>query len=278
MTSSLKIALLQLDSFPTKKEAIANAINQIRIAVLNKGAKLVILPECWNSIYSTKDFRQSAEHIPKGETSLALSKVAAELGIYLIGGTFPEEESGKVYNTCPVWGSKGEFLGKYRKMHLFDMDIPGKCSFHESSVLTPGSQLYTFNIGDLKVGLGICYDQRFPEFAAANRQLGCDLLVFPSAFDTFTGPMHFELIAQARALDNSMFVVLCSPARDVTKDYVAYGYSTVCDPWGRVVCRAKEGPEILIADLDLKLCAEVKNQIPVLTQKRTDVYEFKIKK
>ncbi|XP_055585437.1 omega-amidase NIT2-like [Uranotaenia lowii] len=276
--NTLKIALIQLGGFPTKKEAIANAVNQIRIAARDKGAQLVILPECWNSTYSASEFGKNAELIPKGETTTALAQVAGELGIYLIGGTYPEQDGGKLYNTCTVFGPKGDFLGKYRKMHLFEMDIPGKCTFSEPSVLTPGDQFFTFNIGDLKVGLGICYDQRFPEFAAAYRQLGVDFLVFPSAFDTYTGPMHFELIAQARALDNSMFVALCAPARDTTKDYVAYGYSTISDPWGRVLTRARENPEILIQDLNLNMLAEIKQQIPVLRQKRSDVYELKVKK
>ncbi|XP_058466206.1 omega-amidase NIT2-like [Malaya genurostris] len=276
MAPILRIAVLQLDSFPSKKEAIENAINLIRTVVKDKRAQLVILPECWNSTYSTAEFANSAESIPDGETSLALSQVTSELGIYLIGGTYPEKDEDKLFNTCPVWGPKGEFLGKYRKMHLFDMDIPGVCTFKESSVFTAGNEFFTFNIGEFKVGVGICYDQRFPEFAAVNRQLGCDLLVFPSAFDAFTGPMHFELIAQARALDNSMFVVLCSPARDVTKDYVAYGYSTICDPWGRVVCHGKEGPTVLTAELDFDMCSTIRKQIPVLNQKRTDMYKLQV--
>ncbi|XP_055587060.1 omega-amidase NIT2-like [Uranotaenia lowii] len=143
--NTLKIALIQLGGFPTKKEAIANAVNQIRIAARDKGAKLVILPECWNSTYSASEFGKNAELIPKGETTTALAQVAGELGIYLIGGTYPEQDGGKLYNTCTVFGPKGDFLGKYRKMHLFEMDIPGKCTFSEPSVLTPGDQFFTFN-------------------------------------------------------------------------------------------------------------------------------------
>ncbi|XP_062537050.1 omega-amidase NIT2-like [Armigeres subalbatus] len=278
MAVQLKIALIQLDSFPTKQAAITNAINQIRIAAKDKGAKLVILPECWNSTYCTKEFPRSAEQIPNGETSKALSKISGELGITLIGGTYPEVESGKLFNTCPVWGPKGEFIGKYRKMHLFDMDIPGTCTFKESSVLTPGNEFLTFNVGEVKIGVGICYDQRFPELATVYRNRGCDLMIYPSAFDTYTGPMHFELIAQARALDNGMFVALCAPARDTTKDYVAYGYSTVCDPWGRVLSRAKEGPEMLIVNLDMGLRDSIRRQIPTQKQKRADVYEVVCKK
>ncbi|XP_055614766.1 omega-amidase NIT2-like [Toxorhynchites rutilus septentrionalis] len=278
MAHTLKIAALQLGSFSTKKEAIANANNQIRMAAKDKGAKLVILPECWNSPFNTKDFGRNAEQIPNGETSKAMAKAAADNNIYLVGGTYPEEDGGKLYNTCPVWGPKGEFLGKYRKMHLFEANIPGKVKYNEPSVNTPGNQFLTFNIGDLKVGVGICYDQRFAEFAGAYRQLGCDMLVYPSAFDTYTGPLHFELTAQSRALDNSMFVVLCSQARDNSQEFVSYGYSTVCDPWGRVMCRAGEEPEMLIADLDLRMLTDVKKQLPILHQKRNDIYELKVKK
>ncbi|XP_001864906.2 omega-amidase NIT2 [Culex quinquefasciatus] len=276
--SKLKIALLQLDSFPTKQAAISNALTQIRSAAKAKGAKLVILPECWNSTYSADEFERSAEKIPGGETSVALANTAKELGIWLVGGTYPEVDAGKIHNTCAVFGPQGEFIGKYRKMHLFDMDIPGICTFSESSVLTPGKEFLTFSVEGLNVGIGICYDQRFPEFAAIHRQLGTDFLIFPSAFDTYTGPMHFELIARARALDNSMFVALCAPARDTSKDYVAYGYSTLCDPWGRVVCRAGEHPEMLVVDLDLTLLEDIKKKIPVLKQKRNDVYELVRKK
>ncbi|ETN58555.1 nitrilase and fragile histidine triad fusion protein NitFhit [Anopheles darlingi] len=277
MSASLKVALLQLKGCPSKQESIANAIVHIRLAK-DRGARLIILPECFNSPYSVSEFGRNAEAIPQGETSQALAKVAAELGIYLVGGSYPEKEGTKLYNTCPVFGPQGQLLCKYRKMHLFDMDIPGKCTFRESSVLTPGEGLATFTIDSLKIGLGICWDKRFAELTACYRQLGCDMMIFPSAFDPYTGPLHWDLLGRARALDNQMFVALVSPARDPTTEYVAYGYTLLCDPWGRVLCRAKEEQEMLIADIDLSMCEQIKGQIPVLSQKRADVYELKLKK
>ncbi|XP_313253.5 omega-amidase NIT2 [Anopheles gambiae] len=275
--STLRVALVQLYGRPTKQECIANAISQIRQAK-DRGARLIILPECFNSPYSTAEFGRHAEEIPRGETSQALAKVAAELGVYLVGGTYPEREGTRLYNTCPVFGPKGELLCKYRKLHLFDMDIPGQCTFQESAALTAGDRLATFSIGSLKIGLGICWDKRFPELAACYRQLGCDMMIFPSAFDPYTGPLHWDLLGRARALDNQMFVALVSPARDPTTEYVAYGYSLMCDPWGRVLCRAKEEQELLITDIDLKMCGEIKQQIPILRQKRGDIYELKAMK
>ncbi|XP_052866278.1 omega-amidase NIT2-like [Anopheles cruzii] len=275
--SSFKVALVQLKGRPTKKENIANAIAEVRLAK-DKGARLIILPECFNSTYSTAEFGRNAEAIPSGETSQALAKLAAELGIYLVGGSYPERDGTKLYNTCPVFGPKGELLCKYRKMHLFDMDIPGQVSFRESAVLTAGESLATFSIGSVKIGLGICYDKRFAEFTACYQQLGCDMMIFPSAFDPYTGPLHWELLGRARALDNQMYVAMVSPARDPTPEYVAYGHSLLSDPWGRVLCRAKEDQETVFAEVDMKVCEAVRQQIPVLRQKRTDVYELKSKK
>uniref|UniRef100_A0A182J2F0 omega-amidase n=1 Tax=Anopheles atroparvus TaxID=41427 RepID=A0A182J2F0_ANOAO len=275
--STLRVALLQLKGQPTKQECISNASAQIRLAK-DKGARLIILPECFNSPYITAEFARHAEEIPAGVTSKALGKLAAELGVYLVGGTYPERDGTKLYNTCPVFGPKGELLCRYRKMHLFDMNIPGQCTFQESAALTAGDELATFTVGKFKIGLGICYDKRFPELTACYRQLGCDMMIFPSAFDPYTGPLHWDLLGRSRALDNQMFVALVSPARDPTTEYVAYGYSLLCDPWGRVVCRAREAQEMIITDIDLQLCEEVKRQIPVLRQKRGDVYELVAKK
>ncbi|XP_058116618.1 omega-amidase NIT2-like [Anopheles ziemanni] len=275
--STLRVALVQLKGQPTKKECIANAAAQVRLAK-DKGARLIILPECFNSPYSTAEFAHHAEEIPSGVTSQALAKLAADLGIYLVGGTYPEREGTKLYNTCPVFGPKGELLCRYRKMHLFDMDIPGQCTFRESDALTAGDQLATFTIGTLNIGLGICYDKRFPELTACYRQLGCDMMIFPSAFDPYTGPLHWDLLGRSRALDNQMFVALVSPARDPTTEYVAYGYSLLCDPWGRVLCRAKESQETIITDIDLKVCEQIKRQIPILNQKRNDIYQLLTKK
>ncbi|XP_053680966.1 omega-amidase NIT2-like [Anopheles nili] len=275
--STLRVALLQLRGHPTKQQNIANAIAQIRVAK-GRGAQLIILPECFNSPYSAAEFSRHAEEIPRGETSTSLAKVAAELGVYIVAGTIPEREGSHLYNTCAVFGPKGELMCRYRKMHLFDIDIPGRCTFQESAVLTAGSRLATFTVGKLRIGLGICWDKRFAELASCYRQLGCDMLIFPSAFDTYTGPLHWELLGRARALDNQMFVALVSPARDSTAEYVAYGHTLMCDPWGRVMCQAGEDQELLIVDVDAGECETIGQQIPVLRQKRNDLYELRVTK
>ncbi|KAJ0175305.1 hypothetical protein K1T71_009446 [Dendrolimus kikuchii] len=272
----LKIALVQLAVGPDKAKNIAEAVKQIHKAK-KKGAQLVALPECFNSPYGTKYFNEYAEEVPSGETSKALSKAAAEAGICVVGGTMPERSGNKLYNTCTVWDGSGKLLARHRKMHLFDIDIPNKITFMESEVLSAGDELTTFEYQDIKIGVGVCYDLRFYESAHLMAKQGCSILIYPAAFNMTTGPRHWELLARARANDLQLWVALVSPARDENFSYVAWGHTTVVDPWGSVVQQLDEKPGVLIADIDLKVVEEVRSQIPIRSQRRTDIYDTIIK-
>lgn len=248
----LRIALLQLKVTKDKTENVRHAITRIKDAVTKDNAKVVALPECFNCPYGTKYFGEYAETIPDGFTSQELSKTARELGIYLIGGSIPEQDKDKLYNTCTVWGPQGDLIAKHRKMHLFDIDIPGGIRFKESEVLSAGNSFTTFQVDEhFKIGLGICYDIRFEEMARIYRDMGCNVLVYPGAFNMTTGPMHWELLQRGRAVDTQCFVATASPARDTSSEYVAYGHSMVVDPWGKVVSTAADAETTVIADLGL---------------------------
>ncbi|XP_055587059.1 omega-amidase NIT2-like [Uranotaenia lowii] len=274
----IKIALIQLKISGPKEKILKNAVDLIRIAKKEKFANLVVLPESFNCPYNEADFEANAEEIPAGMTSQALSQAASDFGVHIVGGSFVELCDGKLYNTCTVWGPDGSLVAKHRKVHLCDTNIPGKLEIEESKVFTRGESYTTFQVGETQVGLGVCWDMRFPEFAAAYRQLGCDLLIYPAVCDTYTGEMHWELLARARALDNQMFVAFCSPARDPHATLVAHGHSLVVDPWGQVLQKGTEYQEIIVADLTLKTLPEARSQIPVLQQKRTDLYELVVRK
>lgn len=267
---TIRTALIQSKVGKNRSENLDNARKLIDQAK-NLGARLVSLPECFNSPYGTKFFNEYAESVPNGPTSEMLSKAAKENQIYLVGGTFPEIENNKFYNTCTVWGPEGNLLAKYRKMHLFDIDIPGGITFKESDVLSPGDELAMFEIDRVKVGLGICYDLRFEELAKLYRLKGAEILIYPAAFNLTTGPLHFELLQRARAIDNQVFVLGISPARG-DQGYIAYGHSQITSPWGKVIGQAKEGEQIIQVDLDLNECDQVRQQIPIYSQRRTDVY------
>ncbi|XP_055637801.1 omega-amidase NIT2-like [Toxorhynchites rutilus septentrionalis] len=274
----IRIALIQLRVFESKEKTLHNAVDLIRIAKKEKEANVVVLPESFNCPYSRKKLEMSAEEIPFGETCQALSKAARDFGVHIVGGSIVESCCGQMYSTCTVWGPEGELVVKHRKVHLCDANIPGKLTVEESKLFSPGQSYTTFYVGETKIGLGICWDVRFPEFTAAYRQLGCDLLICPAVCDVYTGEMHYELLAKARALDNQMFVALCSPARDPHAELVAYGHSIVVDPWGKVLQKGTEFQEIITADLILKTLPEAREQIPVLKQKRSDMYELVVKK
>lgn len=271
--SKFKLALIQLAVGSSKADNLLRAVQKVKEAA-TQGAQLVALPECFNSPYGTAYFSDYAEELGTGESSLALSQAAKDNKIYLIGGSFPERKDGKLYNTSTTWGPNGSLLAVHRKIHLFDIDIPGKIKFQESETLSPGNDLTSFQFGDLcKIGIGICYDMRFAEMAQLYAHAGCKLLIYPGAFNMTTGPAHWELLQKCRALDNQVYVAAVSPSRIESSSYVAWGHSSVVSPWGEVVAKAEHHESILYADIDLDYLEQVRQQIPITKQRRTDIYE-----
>jgi omega-amidase len=173
-----------------------------------------------------------------------------------------------------VYGPDGEILARHRKMHLFDIDIPGRITFKESDTLSAGSSLATFDTPWGRVGLGICYDLRFPYLAMLLRQAGCGMLFYPGAFNTTTGPAHWELLLRARALDTQAYVAGISPARNADSKYQAWGHSTMVSPYGEVAATCEEGPATVYAELDTGRLHEIRAQIPISRQVRPDVYSL----
>jgi omega-amidase len=178
-----------------------------------------------------------------------LSGISKELGIYLIAGSIPERKDNKLFNTSTVWGPEGNLLATYRKMHLFDIDIPGEITFKESDSLSAGNDLAVIDVKDFKIGVGICYDIRFEELAKIYRKKGCNLLVYPGAFNMKTGPLHWELLARSRANDNQCYTALISPARDPGAGYIAFGHSMIVDPWAKIVSQTEADEAVIYADL-----------------------------
>lgn len=252
------------------------------LSAAKDGANIIVLPECFNSPYGCDYFPSYAEELlpspPTKEQSpsfYALSEMAKETQTYLVGGSIPEleKETGNYYNTSLTFNPKGELIGTHRKVHLFDIDIPGKIKFKESDVLSPGNKITVLNLPEYgKIAIAICYDIRFPELAMIAARKGAFMLVYPGAFNTTTGPMHWELLARGRAVDNQVYVALCSPARDMEASYHAYGHSMVVDPNANVLVEAKEGEETINMVLEKGKIEEVRKGIPVVTQRRFDVY------
>lgn len=248
----------------------------------SNGANLVVLPECFNSPYGTKFFPKYAETLlpsppteSQSPTYHALSKLAKEAKTYLVGGSIPEywEENKKYYNTSLTFGPDGNLLTTHRKVHLFDIDIPGKIKFVESEVLSPGNKVTIVDLPEYgKIGIAICYDIRFPELAMVAARKGCFLLLYPGAFNLTTGALHWSLQARARAMDNQVYVGLCSPARDMKAEYNAWGHSMIVDPNAEILAELEDKEDIVYAYLDTDKIEQTRKGIPLYTQRRFDVY------
>jgi omega-amidase len=236
--TNFKIGLCQLSVTSDKAKNIAHARTAIQDAA-SKGAKLVLLPEIWNSPYSNASFPVYAEDIDAGgdasPSTAMLSELSRLLNITIVGGSIPERSGDRLYNTCCVFGTDGKLKAKHRKIHLFDIDIPGKITFIESETLTAGETPTIVDTEVGRIGIGICYDIRFPELAMIYAARGAHLLCYPGAFNMTTGPLHWELLQRARATDNQLYVATCSPARDTGSDYVAWGHPTLVGPLGEVL-------------------------------------------
>lgn len=273
LQQSLKVALIQFAAGADKAANIAKVTSKVAEAASN-GAKLIVLPECFNSPYAVSAFPKYAEKIPGGETTEALSSLAKKHNLFLVGGSYPESDAGKVYNTSVVFNPTGDIISKHRKLHLFDIDVPGKITFKESETLTGGDKITLFDVpGYGKVGLGICYDIRFPEVAATAARKGAFAMIYPGAFNTTTGPLHWHLLARARAVDNQLYVIACSPAQDLNSGYHAFGHSLVSDPLGKIIAEADVDETVVYAELEPEELAAARQNIPVGTQRRFDTYD-----
>ena len=276
-TSKVPAALCQTPAVTNKQQSLEIGVRYVEEAAA-QGAKLVVLPEMFCCPYQTDAFPLYAEPAG-GDIWQALSGAARAGGAILVGGTFPElGGDGRIYNTCFVFDQRGEQIARHRKMHLFDIDIPGGQRFKESDTLAAGSEPTLFDTPWGKLGVMVCFDVRFPELARLMALGGAVAIIIPAAFNMTTGPAHWELLMQARAVDNFTYVLACAPARDESAGYVSYANSLVVSPWGKTITRLDAEPGILYAELDIGEVASAQNQIPVLSARRTDLYDIVWKK
>lgn len=277
LKKKIKVALIQLaGSKPDKMANLQRAAAFVERAVTEQpDTKLVVLPECFNSPYAVDKFREYSEVISPESTSIRfLSELAIKFNIYLVGGSIPELDpsTDKIFNTSIIFDDAGKLIDTHRKAHLFDVDIPNGITFKESITLSGGNKATTVDTKYGKIGVGICYDMRFPELAMISARKGAFAMIYPSAFNTVTGPMHWHLLARSRAIDNQLYTILCSPARDMNSAYKAYGHSLVVNPRGDIIAEAGEGEEIIYAELDPAEIETFRQGVPVTKQRRFDIY------
>jgi len=271
--SRLKVAMCQMAVTDDKARNLARAREMIRTAG-EEGSDIVVLPEMFNCPYDSQYFAPFAEEWPHGPSLNMLRETAIEGRILLVGGSIPERHQGSIFNTSFVFGPSGELLARHRKVHLFDVDIPGGITFKESDTLSPGNDvtLAPLTGSSGKLGVAVCYDIRFPELFRRMALGGAMLVAVPAAFNLTTGPAHWDLLFRTRAVDNQVFVVGVSPARLPGASYVAFGHSILVDPWGEVLAMAAASEDLVVSEIDLARVEQVRRELPLLKHRRAELY------
>ncbi|GMH40566.1 hypothetical protein BSKO_08470 [Bryopsis sp. KO-2023] len=283
----LVLALCQMKVSPNKQQNIATAEKAVKVAAKNR-ADVVVLPERWNwwpAKNSNSDLASFAEPIPspseecsfptQSPSIQAMSSISQKHGVALIGGSILEKDREKIYNTCCVFSPNGRLMGKHRKVHLFDIDIPGKITFRESDTLSPGGGLTSVELADVKIGLGICYDIRFPEMAMLYAREGAQMLIYPGGFPMSTGALHWELLLRARALDNQVFVAGCSRSVNPELDRQAWGHSAIVGPSGEILAQCLDEEATILTKISTEKLEAMRASSPIQEQRRSDLYELK---
>lgn len=258
-------AAIQMTSTPDLQKNLAQAEELIDLAV-RRGAELVSLPENFSFLGEEKDKLVQAEAIAL-ESEKFLKTMAQRFQVTLLGGGFPVPvDSNKVYNTAVLIDPSGAELARYQKVHLFDVDLPDGNTYRESSTVMAGSQLPPVYASPTlgKIGLSVCYDVRFPELYRHLSYKGAEVMFVPAAFTAFTGKDHWQILLQARAIENTCYVI--APAQ-TGRHYAmrqTHGHAMIIDPWGAILADAGDAPGVAIAEIAPSRLEQVRRQMPSL--------------
>src|SRR5919198_4243899 len=273
----MRVAAIQFNSTGEVARNIETAERLVRAAAAD-GAELAALPEKWNLLGDSAALLQGAEPLD-GPTILAARSWARELGIYLVAGSIVErsDDPDKVFNTSILIGPDGELDARYRKIHMFDVDVGG-VAYRESEHEEPGEEIVTAELGGTleggTLGMSVGYDLRFPELYRILAVRGATVITVPSAFTLETGKDHWEVLLRARAIENQAFVVAPNQIGEAPPHYRSYGRSAIVDPWGVVLARAPDAECFVAADLDPELQRRIRAELPSLANRRAAAYRW----
>jgi deaminated glutathione amidase len=274
MAREVRVAAVQMTSGPNPEQNVDDAVDFVRRAA-NEGTSYVQLPEYFNYRGPTSRYSSVAESIP-GPTTNRLGELARDLGITLhVGSLFERaEEPDKAYNTSVVLAPNGEIIATYRKVHLFDVNVPGGIEHRESRHIAPGDRLVVAHVDGFTLGLSVCFDLRFPELYRELSLAGATVLAVPSSFAVATGRVHWTTLLVARAIENHAFVIAAAQAGTTSQGVSSYGHSMIIDPWGEILAESGfDSEDVLIATIDLDQVEARRSQIAVLELRRPEIYD-----
>ena len=258
-------AALQMTSVPDLEQNLAQAEDLIDLA-MRRGAELVTLPENFSFLGDEAAKQAQAQAICEASEQF-LKKMAQRYQITLLGGGYPVPgPDGKFYNTALLVAPDGSELLRYEKVHLFDVNLPDGNTYRESSTVVPGQQLPAIYpakaLGNL--GISVCYDVRFPELYRHLSQMGAEVLTIPAAFTAFTGKDHWQILLQARAIENTCYVIAPAQTGFHNSRRQSHGHAMIVDPWGMVLADAGTDIGVAIAEIDPVCLTQVRQQMPSL--------------
>jgi deaminated glutathione amidase len=268
MSETVLAAAVQMTSTADVERNLAEA-ERLVAAAAARGAQLVGLPENFAFL------RSEGVPIPESQSLdgpwvRRMAELARRHRITLLLGSLPERIGGdaRVYNTSVLLGPDGATLATYRKMHLFDIDVPGLEHLKESRAVRPGEEVVVADSPAGRLGLSICYDVRFPELYRRLAREGARVLAVPSAFTDRTGKDHWEVLLRARAIENLAYVF--APAQTGThgKGRASHGHAMIVDPWGSILAQVPEGPGFALAELDFARQDTLRRDLPALGHRR----------
>jgi predicted amidohydrolase len=235
-----------------------------------KGANLIVLPECFAFLGRKEGDKmavaETLDEARPGPILATLQEIATRHNAFVVGGGLPERVPGdekRAYNTALMVGTDGRMIAAYRKIHLFDVDIPGGAVLRESDGTARGQALVAVPIGERVVGMTICYDVRFPElYRRLAYDQGADTLLVPAAFTAHTGRAHWHTLLRARAIENQAWVVAAAQHGRHNEKRESFGHSLIIDPWGTIVAEVAEGDGVIVAPLDGEALAKTRRQMP----------------
>jgi len=269
---SFKIALVQVQVQPEKEAVLARAEGLIDQAA-RAGAALVVLPEIFDAPYDAPDFVPWAAPLPRGRTGAMLSAAAGRHRIHLAGSVVELGGDGRAYNTGVIFDTKGELILTHRKVHLYDVDIPGGITFRESDFFGSGDQVGVVRTELGVLGMAVCHDLRFGELFRIMALEGAELFLVPAAFNMTSGPAHWEILLRTRAMENTVYLAACGGAPHPEVGYPYWGHSSLVDPYGQIIAQAKgREEEIVFGSFGRSRLEEVRQALPVLKQRRPEVY------
>ena len=236
------------------------------------GADLAVLPELFPYLGPRAGVADVAESMPGGPATEMLAKAATRAGMWIVGGSVHERDGSRIHNTSPLLDREGDLVARYRKIHLFDVELEGQPPFRESATFTPGLELVSHQVEDVRAGLAICYDLRFPELFRGLMVLGVELFALPAQFQHQTGTAHWEPLLRARAIENQCFVAAAAQwgeFGDADEPRRSYGRSMVIGPWGDVLAEApEEGSGVWFAEVDTVELRRIRSVLPALEHRR----------